>query len=94
MATYSGARSQHQTLTANTVDTVTLNADFDEVEVLNRDTTSLIYFTADGSTPTVSGAGTYVVPAGGSLKVAVPTSGNSVVKLISAGAAAYSVTGV
>lgn len=98
MATYSGASSQHQTLTAATVDTVTLNADYDNVEVLNRASSGDIYFTVGGSTapttPVVGAAGTYIVQPGQTLQVPVKASGNTVVKLISSAAAAYTVTGV
>lgn len=95
MASYTGASSQHQTLAASTVDTVTLTADFNAVEVLNRGTSGDIYFTVDGVTvPTVGGAGTYVVQPGMSLIVDPATSANTVVKLISSGTPAYSVTGI
>lgn len=93
MATYSAARTQHQTLTANTVDTVTLDADYNEVEVVNRASSGDIYFTADGTTPVVAAAGTFIVRAGEALTTDPPTSGNSVIKLISTSACPYSVTG-
>lgn len=94
MATYSAASTQHQTLTANTVDTVTLDGDYDTVEVFNRGSTGDIYFRVDGTAPTVGGAGSFIVTPGMSLIVDPPTSGNSVVKLISSGTPPYSVTGV
>jgi hypothetical protein len=95
MATYSPTNgSTHQTLTGATVDTVNLPSDFQSVEVLNRDSTSTIYFTVDGTTPTVAGDGTLVVLPGAALSQAVSGAGNTVVKLISSGAAAYSVTGL
>lgn len=61
------------------------------VEVLNRDASSPLYFTTDGSTATVEGAGTYVVPAGGALTVELEA---ATVSVISAAAVAYSVTGL
>lgn len=61
------------------------------VEVLNRDASSPLYFTADGTAATVEGAGTYVVPAGGALTVEIEA---ATVSVISAAAVAYSVTGM
>ena len=87
--------SEHATLVAATVYTVTLDGDYPKVEVLNRDGTAEIYFTVDGSTPTVGGAGTFVLPATiGTIEVPVRTSGATVVKLISAGTPKFSVTAI
>lgn len=87
--------STHQTLVANAIDTVTFATDYQFVEVLNRDATNLIYFTADGSAPAIAADGTDVVSPGDSLKVPASvdtnTPNSTVVKLISAGAAAYSI---
>jgi hypothetical protein len=83
----------HPTLAAAAVDTVTLPADYQAVEVLNRDSAATIYFTVDGTTPGVAADGTYVAPPGQGVNVPVPTSGNTVVKLTSSATAAYSVTG-
>lgn len=106
MANYSGSPSQHKTLTANTVDKVTLDQDYNEVEVVHRGTTGELYFSTDrqvddsgnavtATDPTVGGAGTDVVLPGSALKVSVPGSaGNTVVRLISTAAAPYSVKGV
>lgn len=95
MASYTPTKfSTHQTLTAATVDTVTFPFDTSYVEVLNRDATNPIYFTADGTTPSVALDGTDVVGAGDSLRIPAPvdaTPNATVVKLISAGAAAYSI---
>jgi hypothetical protein len=92
VASYTANSVTHQTLAAATVDTVTLALDFNQVEVLNRGTTD-IYFTADGTTPTVGGNDCQIVLAGGGVKVDVPTAGATVVKLISSGTPAYTVTG-
>jgi len=82
-----------KTLTAATVDTVTFSADLDQVEVVNEDGAAAIYFTVDGSTPQVAGNNTYYLPAAiGGLQVTVPTSGNTVVKVISAGTPKYGVS--
>lgn len=93
-------------LTAATVDTVTFPAYRSTVRVLNHTGSSAIYFTTDGSTPTVGGASTYVVPPVAGAEVTRPTpqvSGGTVaagapaatvVKLISAGTPTYSVVGL
>jgi hypothetical protein len=66
--------------------------DLEQVEVVSLDGLAPIYFTIDGSAPTVAGAKTYVIPAAiGSKVVAVPTSGATVVRLISVGGPTYSV---
>jgi hypothetical protein len=95
MASYSVDRAKHATLVASTVDTVTLGRDFNEVEILNRDGTAAIYFTVDGSTPTVGGDNALVIPAviGSVTESTLDISGTNVVKLISAGTPSYSVTG-
>jgi hypothetical protein len=61
----------HPTLAAATVDVVTLNGDYQNVEVLNRDSAATIYFTVDGTTPGVAGDGTYIVPPGRAVNVPV-----------------------
>jgi hypothetical protein len=52
----------HKTTVAATVDVVTL-APTDVIMVTNRSGVSPIYFTVDGSVPTVAGDGTRVMPA-------------------------------
>lgn len=99
MATYtanSGERAVHnKTLTGNTEDTVTLGDDFDQVEVMVSALTAPVYFTVDSTAASVAGGGTYVIASAGSyLQVPVPTAGNTIVRLISAAAATYFVTGV
>jgi hypothetical protein len=96
MATYTvaaGAIGKHAfTLTANTVDTVTFADDISEVTVVSLDGAAAIYLTLDGSTPTVGGANTYVVPAAiGVAAFEPPTSGPTAVKLISPGTPTVSV---
>lgn len=99
MATYTAAgRSIHKTLTANTVDTVTLDNNYGSVEVKNHGTTASLYFLVDSAaTPAIAADGTYVIDAGEALVVDSTadeqTGGATVVKLISASAIAYSVTG-
>lgn len=76
---------QHATLVANTVTTLTFAAREDHVEVLNVDGAAAVYFTVDGSTPSIGGTGSHVLPAAiGSFDVAVPSIVTTV-KLISSG---------
>lgn len=92
----SGARTYHGTLVANQVDTITLQ-NFRAVEVLNRGSDD-IFVTADGSVPSINGAGTDIVPAGTSAIVRNPTPSDSfgsppgalILKMISAGSGRYS----
>lgn len=94
MADHAVARSKHATLSADTVDAVTLTRDYPAAEVKNRGEPD-IHFTVDGSTPTVGGDDTFVVPAGESLVVGLSTKPQTpdVVKLIATDSCAYSVTG-
>lgn len=88
------AKAKHSTLTAATVATWTFTTNFSYVEVKNRaaSSTAGISFTTDGSTPTVLGDDCELVLPGESLVVALD--GTDTVKLISATADAYSITGV
>lgn len=91
------ALSQHSTLVASTVLTVTLTGDYyREVEIVNRDGAAEVYFTIDGTTPVVAANDTYVLPAViGGLRVKVPKAApDTVVKLISSGTPKVSVTGL
>lgn len=89
------AFSKHVTLTAATVATVTLDADFNNVEVVNVDGTAAVYFTLDGDDPTVAGDDTYVLPAAvGSVEMPVHNwSAATSVKLISSGTPKVAVRG-
>ncbi|WP_405673256.1 hypothetical protein [Streptomyces sp. NBC_01530] len=96
MSAYSG-RIVHATLAAATVDTITFDADYTTVEIVNRDGAAEIYATVDtGITPTVGGAGCDVLPAAiGSLTVDASGYGSpTTIKLISSGTPAYSVKGL
>jgi hypothetical protein len=101
--------SVHATLVASTVDVVTLPGPYRHVEVINRDASADLWVTVDHGlqngvtlTPTVAGDGClYVGP--GAVRVidtvpgdAAGTDGSAsrVVRLISASAVAYSVTGL
>lgn len=88
------ADARHITLVAATVSTVTLDTDYSFLEVVNVTGTASVYFTMDGTTPTVKGNGTIVLPAAiGGVEVQPPTSGATVVKLISSGTPDVSVRG-
>ena len=95
MASYTVARSKHATLVAATVDTITLERDYSQVEIVNRGTED-IWATVDGSTPVAAADDTIFVGTGQFLVLSMPTTGagTDVVKLISAGTPSYSVTGV
>ncbi|MDP9149138.1 MAG: hypothetical protein M3O36_04235 [Myxococcota bacterium] len=83
-----------QQLAANAVDTVTISRAHDPVEVW-ADGTAAVYFTVDGTTPTVGGQNCFEIPAGGAAvrdQVTTPGASNTVVKLVSAGTPKYSVT--
>lgn len=54
------AFSQHISLTASAVSTVSIDASATMITVVNRTQTGQVYFTVDGSTPTIGGAGTYL----------------------------------
>ena len=93
MASYSVARSKHATLVAATADDVTFTTVRTSCEVKNRGTAGDIYFTVNGDAPVSAADDTFYVGPGESLVVAMSASAQ-VVKLISAGTPAYSVTGV
>ncbi len=80
------------TLTANAVETFTFADDLPEVTVVSLDGAAVVYFTIDGSTPTIAGPKTYVLPAAiGAGTFAPPTPGGTVVKAISTGTPTISV---
>jgi hypothetical protein len=86
---------QHFTLVADTVTTCTFSSNFGRVEILNVDGAAAVYISTDGSAPVVGGTGYDVLPAAiCSVEVADQTSGNTVVKLISAGTPKVSVRGL
>lgn len=111
MANYTVAAGQvaahAKLLTVSTVDTVTFQLGSTsspgwaarlpkKVQVLS-DGVADIYFTVDGSTPTVAGSNCYRVPAVAAASVVVSVADSDpadpvVVKLISSGAATYSVS--
>lgn len=88
------ASPAHVTLTANTVATVTLDANYSNVEVLNVDGAAPIYFTVDGTTPTVEGNGCNVLPAAISALTVWAGTQVDTIKLISAGTPKVSIRGL
>lgn len=95
MASYSVAAgaigAYAKTLVASTVDTITFADDVVGVEVVS-DGSAAVYFTVDGTAPTVAGASTYLIPAGLMVRsVKSAPSNGVVVKVISAGTPVYSV---
>ena len=94
MATYSVSRSKTATLTASTVDTVTItDGSLHTIEVVNLDASSRISFTIDGATPTADGDNCVCVPPGSATAVYDGNDAATVVRLISAGAPTYVVWG-
>ncbi len=86
---------QHGQLTGGVVAVLTFDRDFDKGEVLNRDGTDEIWGRFGTVDPTVGGTGCFVLPAAVNADVLdVYTSGNTVVRLISAGTPKYSVRGI
>lgn len=96
MATGTASPNYHGQLTANTVDTITMDRDWGTVQVINDDGTSRIDFTVDGTAPVVGGTATgRVLPAAICVDSDAGIAGNAVtvVKLISAGTPKYSIIG-
>lgn len=97
MATYTAKRIKHATLAPSVIDIVQLAFNSDGLEVLNRGTVSDIYFTVNSTVdPTLLGDDIWVVRPNQALQVSeYPNLGSAglTVKLISAGATDYSVTG-
>lgn len=85
----------HATLVADTVTTITFDADLDTVEVLNLTGTAEVWFKFGGAAPTVGGAGCHVLPAAiGAVDVRPKTTGVTVLKLISSGTPKVSARGL
>jgi hypothetical protein len=83
------AATAHGTLTANTVTSVTVTADTDGLQVVNRSKTGAIWVRIDGGTPAVAGADSFVVLGVRSFSIRIK--GALTVKLISDDALDYSV---
>jgi len=87
-----GAVAKHGiVLAASTVDTVTFSDNVGAVQIVT-DGSAAVYYTIDGTTPTVAGANTFMIPAALSVdERSMPNFGSDVVKLISAGTPTLSV---
>lgn len=93
-------QSRQGTLVAATIAPIVIGGDpvdgfarAQQVEVLNRDGTAEIWFTVNGTAPTVGGNDSYCCPAAiGAQKVDVATDGPVTIKLISTGTPKYLVT--
>ncbi len=86
------ANVQHATLVANTVTQLTFTTNGARVEVLNVDGTAEVYFRTDGTNPTVGGTNCHLLPATvNSCEAADESTGDTVVRLISAGTPRVSV---
>jgi len=98
-AVMAATRVKHGTLVANQIDTVSFDFRYRTVEVVNLDSSARIYFTTDGSAPSVAGDDVDVVPPSSALRVVVgrqsggPATQGTTVKLVSTGTPAYSVSG-
>lgn len=89
MANYSVQTAKHATLVGATVDTVTFSANGTGLRVANRHATLALYFRFDATDPAAAGDDTYFVGAGTS--VTITQRGVTEIRLISSGAADYSV---
>lgn len=69
MATYDALKSEHQTLSSTTADTVKLTQYWDMIEVANRSLTTPLYFSQTDSTPTSGEENTEYVAPGSSVVV-------------------------
>jgi hypothetical protein len=95
MAAGTASPNYHGQLTANTVDTVTTDRAWEDIQIVS-DGTARIDVTVDGTAPVVGGTPTgLVIPAAVAvLTPPIPDSGTpTVVKLISAGTPHYSIIG-
>lgn len=77
------------TTTVGQVDTVTFVRDVDQVVVMNYDGADWLWFTVNGTTPTVGGKNSYPVAPGMAVTASVEGGGQTVVKLISTLATKY-----
>lgn len=87
-----GAVAQHAfALSTSTVETVTFTDNVSAVQIIS-DGTAAVYYTTDGSTPTVGGANCYLIPAAVCVEErAMPQQGTDAIKLISSGTPTLSV---
>lgn len=89
MAAVAGIRAAHATLTAATVDTVTMSGGAKKRAELVNQGTDAIYFRTDGTDPVTAADENEVLLGGERLSISLPESGE--VRVISAGTPTYSV---
>lgn len=99
MASYTVKRIKHATLSTGVEDDVTFTEATDSATVINHGTVP-IYFTVDGTTPTLAGDEIYVCNAGINYQISGIASKTStgkppavVVKLLASASCAYTVLG-
>lgn len=86
------ASPQHLTLTANVEAVLTFDINAGKVEILNLDGTAEVYVSVDNTPVTIGANGFHVLPAAiSSLELDDKTTGNTVVRLRSAGTPRMSV---
>lgn len=92
----SAARTYHGTLVANQNDVLTFGTNIRSFFVRNRDATNPIWVRTDGTAAAVGGAGTFVIMPNMAEQISatntVESTGTLTVQIISAGAAAYSIS--
>lgn len=72
MATYDAPKSEHQTLSGTTMDTVKLTQWHDRIEVSNKSTTTALYFSqTDGSVTSEKQDSEYVAPGASVIVIAL-----------------------
>lgn len=69
MAAYDALKSEHQTLTSTTADSVKLTQFWPFIEVVNKDLSTALYFSQTDSTPTSAEENTEYVAPGSSVVV-------------------------
>ena len=69
MATYDARKSEHQTLSSTTADTVKLTQWWERVEIVNRSASTALYFSQTDNTPTSAEENTEYVAPGSSVVV-------------------------
>lgn len=96
MAAYAAARSVHKTLGAGVEDVVTLNQRWPAVEIYNRDAAGTIYVTTNNSAVVAAADNTEVVGPGQTVTLSPEsfTGTTLIIRLISAAACPYSITGL
>lgn len=91
-----GGSPQHATLVAATIAPVSIDLDFDLIEVMNVSGTATIYFTTDGTAPVALATGTFAVPAvaGAVVRAPAPQGNPTLVRLLSTGTPVVMVRGL